>query len=87
MKEGVYTVCINPGENADQLSVLLFEMGVPTHMQSNKEVMVNTQGGELKVFEIYCPVRGWVMIEGLECRGAIDIIGSKEYQSVIDKKP
>lgn len=85
-EEGVYTVCVSPTDGVQQMSVLLLEAGVPTHLQTNKEIMVSAQG-DPKIFEVYCPVKGWAMVEALECRGSIDIMGSKEYQSVLDQKP
>jgi hypothetical protein len=53
------------------------------HMQANKEMMVNLQPGESRVFEVYCPAKGWIMIEGLECRGNIDLIGSRDYNRIL----
>lgn len=61
------------------------ESGVPMHIKPNAEVMVIAR--QLKAFEVYCPAKGWVMVEGLECRGAVDISASRDYSKVMARSP
>lgn len=60
---------------------------MPTHLTLNSEVMVKTVGDDLHIFEIYIPTKGWMMFEGFECRGEVNIIGSEDYKGVAERKP
>lgn len=69
------------------MTVLLLGGNTPSHLPLNSEVMVKSSQDELHVFEIYTPITGWIMFEGFECRGEVNIIGSEDYEAVLSRKP
>jgi len=59
--------------------VLLLGSEVPVHLQINKEALFKTAlNNKSQVFEVYNPARGYLLFEGFDCRGEINVFGSED---------
>ena len=49
------------------------------HLQVNKEVLFRSHpDNSTQVFEVYNPEKGYLMFEGFDCQGEVNIFGSED---------
>lgn len=70
-----------------EVSVQLLGSEIPIHLQINKEVLFESASNKAsQIFEVYTPVRGYLMFEGFDCRGEINVFGSENLDKLDSRK-